>query len=100
MADLAVSYRRAGAIADAERLSHAFLQNIEGLHVNPAMLVVAFLASGDDERALRQARVAIESRPLGMDPFQLMVIQRNVWSLPVLEQPQWLEVRAEMAYRD
>jgi TolB-like protein/DNA-binding winged helix-turn-helix (wHTH) protein/Flp pilus assembly protein TadD len=100
MADLAVSFRRAGAIADAERLSDAFLRNIEGLHVNPAMLVVAFLASGDDERALRQARVTIDERPLGMDPFQLMVIQRNIWSLPVLERPEWLEVRAQMAYRE
>jgi hypothetical protein len=81
-------------------LSDAFLRNIEGLHVNPAMLVVAFLASGDDERALRQARVTIDERPLGMDPFQLMVIQRNIWSLPVLEQPQWVELRAQMAYRE
>lgn len=98
LVDLAVSYRSAGAVADAERMSDAFRRSAAGLHVNPAQLAVALLAGGDDERALRQARVALESRKLGMDPFQLLVIRENVWSLPVLEQPEWRALRAEMAY--
>lgn len=95
--DFAVGYRRLGQVADAERLADVFATATQGLYVSPALEVAELLARGDDENALRQARLALESRELGAEPLALVGIQWNVWSLPALEQPQWRQLRTEMA---
>jgi TolB-like protein/DNA-binding winged helix-turn-helix (wHTH) protein/tetratricopeptide (TPR) repeat protein len=98
-ADLAVSYRSIGADADAERMIGAFERTSAGLHVNPAVRALALLARGENARALEQARAALEARPFGLDPFRIIVIQLNVWSLPALDGPEWAELRRRFGYR-
>ncbi len=94
--DAAISYMRAGAHADAERLVVEFRRGTKGTHVDPAMLAMSFIALGDDERARARIAEAIEKRDEGMDPFPLMLIERNIWSVPMLETRPWLDLRARL----
>jgi DNA-binding winged helix-turn-helix (wHTH) protein/tetratricopeptide (TPR) repeat protein len=94
--DAAISYMRAGAQADAERLVVEFRRGSKGTHVDPAMLAMSFIALGDYERARAQIVEAIEKRYEGMDPFPLMLIERNIWSVPMLESKPWLDLRARL----
>jgi Flp pilus assembly protein TadD len=98
--DLAVAYRRLGEAADARRLASDFTASMQGLYVTPAMRAAELLAYGDDDGALRQARLAFESRALGADPLGLAAFEWNVWSHPLLEEPEWLEFRSAIAKRD
>lgn len=97
--DLAASYRRAGADGDAIRLIDAVLGRVNEDALSPVTQAAVHLARGDDDNALRYARIAVASRDLGMDPLQLAAIEWNVWSLPALEEPRWRELRAAMARR-
>jgi TolB-like protein len=99
-ADVAASYRSVGAVADALRMLEVYGRLSEGVHVSPAVRAAALLAADDGERALEQARAALEARRLGMDPFRTMLIARNLWSLPALEQPEWIEVRRRLSTSD
>jgi hypothetical protein len=31
-----------------------------------------------------------------MDPFPVMLIARNIWGVPMLEEKSWLELRARL----
>ncbi len=98
--DAAISYMRAGAQADAERLVVEFRRGTRGTHVDPAMLAMSFIALGDHERARAQIVEAVEKRHEGMDPFPLMLIERNIWSVPMLETKPWLDLRARLRSAD
>jgi DNA-binding winged helix-turn-helix (wHTH) protein/tetratricopeptide (TPR) repeat protein len=98
--DAAISYRRAGAHADAERLVVEFRRGTKGTHVDPAVLAMSFIALGDDERARALVLEAIEKRHEGMDPFPMMLIARNIWSVPMLEAESWLALRARLRQID
>jgi hypothetical protein len=43
---------------------------------------------------------AIAKRHEGMDPFPLMLIARNIWDVPMLEEKSWLELRARLRQVD
>lgn len=94
--DAAISYMRAGAHADAERLVVEFRRATKGTHVDPAMLAMSFIALGDEERARALILEAIEKRQEGMDPFPLMLIARNIWAVPMLESESWIALRARL----
>jgi len=94
--DAAISYMRAGAHADAERLVVEFRRGTKGMHVDPAMLAMSFIALGDDERARSLVLEAIGKRHEGMDPLPLMFIARNIWSVPMLETAPWLDLRTRL----
>jgi DNA-binding winged helix-turn-helix (wHTH) protein/tetratricopeptide (TPR) repeat protein len=94
--DAAISYAQAGAHADAERLVVEFRRATAGMHVDPGVLAMSFIALGNDERARAMALEAIDKRDEGMDPFPLMLIARNVWGVPMLESEPWLALRARV----
>jgi DNA-binding winged helix-turn-helix (wHTH) protein/Flp pilus assembly protein TadD len=94
--DAAISYLRAGATADAERLVVEFRRGTRGTHVDPAVLAMSFIALGDDERARALILEAIEKRHEGMDPLPMMLIARNIWSVPMLETKPWHALRARL----
>lgn len=98
--DLAVGYRRVGAVSDAERLVRSVSAVTEDRPLRPALGAAALLARGDYDGALQEAKAALDSAELGMDPkLQLAAIEWNVWSLPVLEEPQWRALRRAMVDR-
>lgn len=98
--DAAISYMRAGAPADAERLVVEFRRGTRGTHVDPAVLAMSSIALGDDERARALIVEAIEKRHSGMDPLPMMFIARNIWAVPMLESEPWLALRERLRQID
>jgi DNA-binding winged helix-turn-helix (wHTH) protein/tetratricopeptide (TPR) repeat protein len=96
--DAALSYAHAGAREDAARLVADFERSAEGYRVDPGLAAMAALALRDYPRAAAALHTAIAIRSTGMDPLPLDQIRRNTWSDPVLEGPEWRELRAQLAY--
>jgi hypothetical protein len=95
-ADAALSYARAGAHRDAERLIREFDRGTAGRHVSPGLAAMARLAVRDYAKARKLLEHAIDTRASGMDPMPLLLIQRNSWRDPVLEEPEWQSLRARL----
>jgi hypothetical protein len=95
-ADAALSYARAGAHRDAERLIREFDRGTAGRHVSPGLAAMARLAVRDYANARKLLEHAIDTRARGMDPMPLLLIQRNSWADPVLEEPEWQSLRARL----
>lgn len=93
---IATGYRRIGAIDEAHRALGRSRQGAAGMHVDAGLLVLELLAYGDYDRALEQTRTAMAARPAGMDPFLLLMIERNMLADPVLETAPWLRVRTQL----
>lgn len=94
--DAALSYARAGAHADAERLIRDFERATAGRHVAPGLAAMARLAVRDYANARRLLEQVIATRSSGMDPMPLLLVRRNSWADPVLEQPAWRSLRARL----
>lgn len=94
--DAALSYARAGAHTDAERLIQSFVRGTAGHYVAPGLAAMARLAVRDYATARKLLEQAIDNRVNGMDPMPLLLIQRNSWADPVLEQPEWQSLRARL----
>jgi len=95
-ADAALSYARAGAHTEAERLVREFDRAAVGRRVSPGLAAMARLAVRDYAKARKLLEQAIETRASGMDPMPLLLIQRNSWADPVLDQPEWQSLRARL----
>jgi TolB-like protein/DNA-binding winged helix-turn-helix (wHTH) protein/Flp pilus assembly protein TadD len=95
-ADAALSYARAGAHTEAERLIREFDRATTGRHVSPGLAAMARLAVRDYVNARKLLEQAIDTRASGMDPMPLLLIQRNSWADPVLDQPDWRSLRARL----
>ena len=95
-ADAALSYARAGAHHDAERLIQQFNRATADRHVSPGLAAMARLAVRDYANARKLLEQAIDARASGMDPMPLLLIQRNSWADPVLDQPEWQSLRARL----
>ncbi|HEX7080757.1 MAG TPA: winged helix-turn-helix domain-containing protein [Gammaproteobacteria bacterium] len=96
--DAALSYARAGARADAERSIREFERASAGRRIEPGLDAMAALALGQYARARETLEQAVATRASGMDPIPLLLIRRNTWADPVLEQPEWQTLRARLGY--
>lgn len=99
LVDILYSYGRIGRREDATRV----FNEIEGMAANQEIgaggRAMAYLGVGDHEKALEQLRIGSQrARDKILDPgfFSLMNIRMNVAADPVLEQPEFAAVRAEL----
>jgi TolB-like protein/DNA-binding winged helix-turn-helix (wHTH) protein len=97
--DAALSYAAAGAPEDAARMLQAFTAGLKGGHVDPGLRAMTHLAAGRHELARAELETLISKRDAAMDPMPLLLIRQNAWSDPVLETPEWLRLRRQLAYR-
>ena len=95
-ADAALSYARAGAHTEAARLVREFDRGTAGRHVSPGLAAMARLAVRDYAKARELLEQAIATRASGADPMPLLLIRRNSWADPVLEQPEWQSLRTRL----
>lgn len=95
-ADAALSYARAGAHRDAERLIREYDRATAGRHVSPGLAAMARLAVRDYAKARALLEQAMDIRASGTDPMPLLLIRRNSWVDPVLEQPEWRSLRERL----
>ena len=64
---------------------------------------VVALAEGDSATVLELLREHIRSTPLTTDAFDLaslIYIKANIWNDPILDQPEFVEVRSRLGFRE
>jgi TolB-like protein len=97
--DMLYSYSRIGRTADVERIFAEIQAIAASQDIGAGGWAMAYVAIGDQAKALEQLRIGAErARDKVLDPgfFQLMNLRMNVTDDPVLEQPEFVEVRAEL----
>jgi TolB-like protein/DNA-binding winged helix-turn-helix (wHTH) protein/Flp pilus assembly protein TadD len=96
LANLAYGYSRIGYAEDAKRLFEEVERVADDRFVHAGTRAVAYLAMGDDERALRwldEALEGIRRHEPAAGWFNLMLMKHNVTGDPVLEEPRYEERR-------
>lgn len=90
----AEAYGRAGRPEDVRRLIAELERREQTSPGDHAHWAIAELASGDYPEAMRRLRLAIDAREITPGPLQ--GIKTNVYQDPVLEEPGWRELRAQI----
>jgi TolB-like protein/Flp pilus assembly protein TadD len=88
---LAYVYSRLGQYEDASRIFNQ-LHNL-----SPGEWIEAYLAIGDEDEALIQLNIAIESR---QDRESLVNEKYNSYADPVLDKPEFLEARRKLGFSE
>ncbi len=102
-AEMAYTYGRLGRSTDAARHADQFeilTADIPGDVGNEA---VASLAVGDSEKALELLNEHVQTTLRATDAFDLaslIYIKVNVWNDPILEQPEFVEVRSRLGFME
>ena len=97
IAVLAHAYGLAGSRADASRLQGEMEQfEKDGGFVGPMHRVLVSLAVGDQEEALRWLNEIIDNKDQNPPHTELSYIFANSFLDPVLEEPEFVEVRSRM----
>jgi TolB-like protein len=99
LVDLVYSYGRIGRSADAARLFAEIQTLAEMQDIGTGGRASAYLGIGDQQKALEQLRLGAQrARDKVLDPgfFTLMNIRMNPTRDPVLEQPEFAAVRAQL----
>lgn len=94
---VAYLYHLAGADDDARRVAAKLDDYAEDFTVGPGDWALAALSTGDTDVALQWLERAAARRALGADAGALVLIAQNWWSDPVLERPEFVEVRNRLA---
>jgi tetratricopeptide (TPR) repeat protein len=99
LVDILYGYSRLGRQADAQRLFAEIQALAANQDIGAGGWALAYLGIGDRARALEQLRIGAErARDKVLDPgfFSLMNIRMNYSDDPVLEQPEFVAVRAQL----
>lgn len=96
---IAYMYHLVGAEDDARRVAAMLDGYAEDFTVGPGDWALAALSTGDTDVALGWLEDAASRRTLGADTGAVAVIALNLWSDPVLERPEFVEVRNRLASR-
>jgi TolB-like protein/Flp pilus assembly protein TadD/uncharacterized membrane protein YhdT len=97
--ELAYEYSRIGRVSDAQRIAAEIEQAVSGVEIGSGGRAMTALAVGDRARAVEEleaAIVKIENYEIDEGFFNLMNIRMNVTSDPVLEEPQFVELRDKL----
>lgn len=96
---IAYMYHLVGAEDDARRVAAMLDAYAEEFTVGPGDWAIAALSTGDTDVALEWLENAASRRTLGADAGAVALIALNLWSDPVLERPEFVEVRNRLARR-
>ena len=104
LAELAYAYSRAGSEADARRIVEVMNSRSQALYIGVGARAMSQLALGQYSEALvllREATLNISNDIIMDGGFKALAqISANVLSDPGLEQPDFREVRSQLAFRD
>ncbi len=98
IADVAYGYGRLGQAEDARRLFETLREREADVYVSASLWALAHMGVGDYDEALVLFNAAADDRELppeeqlGQDMQALVGIFGNVWSDPMLEEPEFVEV--------
>jgi TolB-like protein/Flp pilus assembly protein TadD len=96
--DAAYSYARLGNRADVERLLSRFADGAAVERLSPGFRAVADLVRGDYRGAMERVEALVATGVLYADLVPAAFIRHNAWSDPVLEEPEWVALRAQLAF--
>ena len=96
---VAYMYHLVGADDDARRVTGTLEAYAVDYTVGPGDWAVAALSTGDNDVALQWLEQAASRRSLGADTGMLFMIAANYFSDPVLERPEFVEVRNRLGPR-
>jgi len=94
-AHLAVGYSMAGEREDAERLVSALAARAQESPVGEAVWALAYIALRDYDETLRRLEAAMAA-PSSASYVTLIEIKANPWADPVLDEPRFKEVLADL----
>jgi hypothetical protein len=97
--ELAYEYSRIGRVADAQRIAAEIEQGASGVEIGSGGRAMTALAVGDHARAVEEleaAIVKIANYEIDEGFFNLMNIRMNVTADPVLEDPQFVDLRDKL----
>jgi len=97
---IAYAYRVLGETEDAERAYDRYLETTRGLYVARGLQAWAYLGVAEYDNALRVLYEAAEDLSLERNPFPLIAIRENLYSDPILDQPEFVEVRSRLRLRE
>ncbi len=100
LATLLRSYSRIGRHEDVERLFGELQALSREFHIGPGIWAVAYLSLGDQEKALDWLNRAAEQPEPGNGYVALYGIAGNVRANPILDQPEFVEVRRRLGFRE
>ncbi|HEY5622365.1 MAG TPA: hypothetical protein VIV14_01305, partial [Gammaproteobacteria bacterium] len=97
LADLAMGYRRLSETANAERIFARIEAQNASRFVDPAVWALAHASMRNEEKARSAMKEIIENPALVSNLFTLMFLKENAWSDPMLESPDFLELRGQLS---
>jgi TolB-like protein/Tfp pilus assembly protein PilF len=96
---VAYLYHLVGEDNDARRVAATLDAYADEFTVGSGDWAIAALSTGDTDVALQWLEHAASRRTLGADAGALLLIALNFWSDPVLDRPEFVEVRNRLAPR-
>jgi TolB-like protein/tetratricopeptide (TPR) repeat protein len=97
MAQTGFAYQLLGHQAGAFRVFKTFNELSQDYYVTDAAWALAYLTVGENDKALRSLRRVAEYGSLGEDISEA-TITLNLFCAPVLEQPEFLELRRRLGF--
>ncbi len=99
-AELAYAFARAGSREDAVRLVRQLEETTVEHHVGAGSWALAYLALGDEVEILHWLETAAADLAPDEGFFEQMTMRGNNWNDPILDQPEFVEVRSRLGFRE
>ena len=96
---IAWGYHLLGEPEDAQRVFERFRELAADQHVDSSVWAWAYMGVGDYDEALNQLNAAAENLEYLRIAWVAFYIRQNTWSDPMLEQPEFVEVRERLRPR-
>jgi len=94
---LTLGYGLFGQAEDALRTFEQLEAASARQYVHPGVWSEAFKGIGDHDEALRQLNIVAENPELLRGPYAALYAQVNMYHDPLLEEPEWLELREKLS---
>jgi tetratricopeptide (TPR) repeat protein len=98
--EIVYGYGLLGQAEDARRAFELVRDLAVDRYVDASTWAWAYMGVGDYEEALRQLNTAAENLELLQGPWLAHFIGENTWSDPILDQPEWVEMRSRLGFRE
>lgn len=100
MSELAIAYALSGSAVDARRIFDQLAAMAEEKRIGAYSWAFAYLAIGDQAAALAALNEAAENKVPDEGAIFLPFIRNNTYNVPMLEQPEFVEVRKRLGFTD
>jgi Tfp pilus assembly protein PilF len=97
---IAIGYGLAMSPEDAGRVFGRVVAVADERRIGPGSWAAAYLGIGDEARALEQLEMAVADKAADDGAYLIGLLKQNVFGANVLEQPEFVEVRSRLGFRE